>query len=157
MSDDHFTPPVANIVADLEPVYAGFWRRVFATLIDTVIAMLVMIPVMMMLLGNDFLSQDTLAMPDTQTLLLEYILPLAVTVFLWVRFRATPGKMVLGCQVVHAETGENIGVARAIVRYLAYFVSGIVLGLGFIWVLFNKRKRGWHDIIAGTVVIRKAS
>ncbi len=39
------------------------------------------------------------------------------------------------------------------VRYLAYFVSLVPLGLGYLWVALDKRKQGWHDKIAGTVVI----
>ncbi len=77
--------------------------------------------------------------------------------FFWIKFRATPGKMALACKVVNATTGENLGVGRAIVRYLAYFISGIFLGLGFLWIAFDKRKRGWHDMIAGTVVLRRDS
>jgi uncharacterized RDD family membrane protein YckC len=70
-------------------------------------------------------------------------------------FKATPGKMAVGCEIVNAKTGEKLGIGRSIVRYLGYFVSTLPLGLGFLWVVFNKRKRGWHDLIAGTVVIRK--
>jgi uncharacterized RDD family membrane protein YckC len=42
-------------------------------------------------------------------------------------------------------------------RYFAYFLSTIPLGLGLIWVAFDKRKQGWHDKLAGTVVIKKAN
>ncbi len=39
-------------------------------------------------------------------------------------------------------------------RYLGYFASTIPLCLGFLWIAFDKRKQGWHDKLAGTVVIR---
>jgi len=45
-------------------------------------------------------------------------------------------------------------LGQAIGRYLAYFVSALVLGLGFIWIAFDTRKQGWHDKLAGTVVVR---
>lgn len=40
-------------------------------------------------------------------------------------------------------------------RYLGYFVSMLFLGLGCIWVAFDSRKQGWHDKLAGTVVVRR--
>jgi uncharacterized RDD family membrane protein YckC len=46
-------------------------------------------------------------------------------------------------------TGQLIG------RYLAYYVSTLPLCLGFLWVAFDKRKQGWHDRIAGTLVIKR--
>jgi uncharacterized RDD family membrane protein YckC len=41
----------------------------------------------------------------------------------------------------------------AVLRFIGYFVSSLVFDLGFIWVAFEPRKRGWHDMIAGTVII----
>jgi len=40
-------------------------------------------------------------------------------------------------------------------RYFGYYVSGLILALGFIWIAFDKRKQGWHDKLAGTLVIRE--
>ncbi|MGA7985503.1 MAG: RDD family protein [Burkholderiales bacterium] len=39
------------------------------------------------------------------------------------------------------------------IRFLGYFVSIVPLGLGFLWIAFDRKKRGWHDLIAGTVVV----
>jgi uncharacterized RDD family membrane protein YckC len=63
----------------------------------------------------------------------------------------TPGKMLLGLQVVSAD-GTMITFGTAFLRTVGYFISFIYL-LGFIWAAFDKRKQGWHDKIAGTVVI----
>jgi len=56
--------------------------------------------------------------------------------------------------VVDARTGGPLSVSQAILRYLGYFVSTIPLCLGLLWVGFDARKQGWHDKIAGTVVVR---
>jgi uncharacterized RDD family membrane protein YckC len=40
-----------------------------------------------------------------------------------------------------------------IIRYLGYYVSIFALGLGFLWVAWDDKKQGWHDKMAGTVVI----
>lgn len=65
----------------------------------------------------------------------------------------TLGKRIMGLRVV-STTGERIGYGRALLRYLGYYISFIPFGLGFIMIGISKRKRGFHDIIAGTYVIR---
>ena len=59
----------------------------------------------------------------------------------------------MGCQVVDADSGERITVKQAVVRYFGYFVSIFTLGLGFLWVAWDKRKQGFHDKMANTVVV----
>ena len=76
----------------------------------------------------------------------------AATVSLWVLVGFTPGKGLLGLRILRAD-GQRIGLGRAIVRYAGYWVSLIFLGLGFIWILFDRRRRGWHDKLAGTCVV----
>jgi uncharacterized RDD family membrane protein YckC len=62
--------------------------------------------------------------------------------------------MMLSLQVVDADSGAPLTLAQGIGRYFAYFASTIPMGLGFLWVAFDKRKQGWHDKLAHTVVIR---
>lgn len=57
-------------------------------------------------------------------------------------------------RVVDAETGKTLSVGQAVARYLCYIISMLPLCLGFIWVAFDRRKQGWHDKIAQTVVVR---
>jgi uncharacterized RDD family membrane protein YckC len=56
--------------------------------------------------------------------------------------------------VVDAATGNPLTTGQAIGRYFGYFVSAIPFGLGLIWVAFDSKKQGWHDKMAGTVVVR---
>ena len=65
----------------------------------------------------------------------------------------TLGKRLLGVKVVRAD-GVEIGYGRAFLRAVGYWASSSVLGLGFLWALWDRRKQAWHDKIAGTVVIR---
>ncbi|MEY4425789.1 MAG: hypothetical protein RL535_87, partial [Pseudomonadota bacterium] len=60
----------------------------------------------------------------------------------------------LSLRVVDDKTGSSLSVGQSIARYLGYFVSGITFGLGLIWVGIDSKKQGWHDKIAGTVVVR---
>lgn len=78
-----------------------------------------------------------------------YILPF------WFKFRSTPGKMLLGLEIRDASTLELMSHKQVILRFFGYVISGIPLSLGFIWMAFSKRKQGWHDMIAHTVVVKK--
>jgi protease PrsW len=65
----------------------------------------------------------------------------------------TLGKLILGYRVVTADLGK-IGWGRASARYLAQSASIVAFGLGYLWIAFDGQKRSWHDLIAGTVVVR---
>lgn len=133
--------------------YAGFWIRVGATLIDTIILMIVLfIPV------SFFMSAESYANSDPFTdLLFNFIIPMAITVWFWRKYLATPGKMALRLKVVDAVTGDKITTGQAIGRYFAYIPAMLPFCLGLIWVGVDKKKQGWHDKLAGTVVIRNTA
>jgi uncharacterized RDD family membrane protein YckC len=61
-----------------------------------------------------------------------------------------------GIRVVHDSDGTAIGWGTAVLRLLGYWVSGFFFSLGYIWMFFDSRRRGWHDLIAGTVVVKDA-
>jgi uncharacterized RDD family membrane protein YckC len=88
-----------------------------------------------------------------QAILIEDILPALVVLWFWMAYAATPGKLLIDSRIVDAETGKPITFKQGILRYLGYFVSAFGLGLGFLWVIWDERKQGWHDKIAKTVVI----
>ncbi len=140
---------------DEQPNYAGFWRRTAATLIDTVIFMLLTLPLLYIAYGAAYFSPDPAAplVAGGADIFINYILPLIIVVLLWVKLGATPGKMLLNCKVVDARTGQLPGVGQSILRYFAYLISTLPLMLGFLWIAWDKRKQGFHDKIAGTVVL----
>jgi uncharacterized RDD family membrane protein YckC len=75
-------------------------------------------------------------------------------VWFWRSLQATTGKMLIGARVVYAGTGQPLSVGQCVLRNLGYFVSMVVVLLGYIWVAFDERRQGWHDKIAGSVVVR---
>ena len=81
-------------------------------------------------------------------------MPAVAVIAFWLYKQATPGKMLVHARVVDAKTGNTLSTSQSVIRYLGYFVSAIPLCLGLIWVAFDPRKQGWHDKLAGTVVIR---
>lgn len=88
------------------------------------------------------------------SLLVQLLLPAILIVGFWIWKSATPGKMVISAKIVDAKTLGVPGTGQLIVRYIGYFISAFVLCIGFLWVAFDKRKQGWHDKIAGTLVIK---
>jgi uncharacterized RDD family membrane protein YckC len=85
----------------------------------------------------------------------SYVLTAIAVIVFWIYKSATPGKMIFGAKIVDADTGGALTTGQAIGRYFAYYVSLLPLCLGFLWVAFDARKQGFHDKLAGTVVVRK--
>lgn len=168
-------PPVPGLAAagTSAPAYAGFWRRVGAALVDGILLSIVsgvifagpLAPIAAGLAGS---VEDIVE--DPETFLVSYMLQLltvmsalsllylalvyvyfVVATGLWGR---TVGKRLLGLRVVNA-VGQPPGIGRALLREIVgKFLSGLLLGLGYLWVAWDERKQGWHDKIAGTTVVR---
>ena len=135
--------------------YAGFWIRVGATLIDTLLLMLISVPLLTYTYGwNSFFDSARGLVVGVADFLISYIVPAVALVVFWMYRQATPGKMIVSAKIVDAKTGGPLTVRQSIGRYLGYFVSTIPFGLGLIWVAFDPKKQAWHDKLAGTAVIR---
>lgn len=136
--------------------YAGFWIRVGATFIDGLLFSIFTLPITMIVYGDALWESESMILGPAD-FLINYVLPAVVVVLFWLYKSATPGKMVLKLKIVDASTGNVLSVGQAIGRYLAYFLAAIPFLLGMIWVGFDKKKQGWHDKLANTVVIRDKS
>jgi uncharacterized RDD family membrane protein YckC len=136
--------------------YAGFWIRTAAALIDTLCLMFLIGSLLTLIYGKMYWSSDLLVQ-GTWDILLSYVLPAMVIVAFWMYRSATPGKMAMNLTIVDAKTGGRPSTLQFVGRYFGYFVSVLPLMLGIIWVGIDKRKQGWHDKMAGTVVIRKGA
>jgi uncharacterized RDD family membrane protein YckC len=133
--------------------YAGFWIRLGASLIDTLLIVVITFPLLVSIYGwKYFQAQKLFAGPAD--FLISWILPAAAVIWFWSKRQATPGKAALSLRVVDATTGGNLTLGQSVGRYLGYFVSMIPLGLGMIWVGIDSKKQGWHDKLANTVVVR---
>ena len=133
--------------------YVGFWKRLLATAIDLLIVFVVETPLLLAIYGRDYLNLSREGYAGFWDFLIQAVLP-AVAVILFWRYRgATPGKMAIGARIVDAGNGGQPSTARLVVRYFAYLVSALPFFLGFFWIALNRRKQGWHDKIAGTLVV----
>jgi len=137
---------------DLE--YVGFWPRVGASIIDTVLMLCITMPLMFAYMGPAYLTDLSLVKGQVG-FLVEWLLPAVAVVSFWIARQATPGKMAIHARIVDAESGRPPRTTQLIVRYVGYFVSTIPLFMGLIWVGLDRRKQGWHDKLAGTVVVRR--
>jgi uncharacterized RDD family membrane protein YckC len=128
--------------ATLSQPRAGFWRRFVASLIDG----LLMGVVQWILLA---ILSDGLA----------YLLSTLITIGYFTYFHGntgqTPGDAALSIRVVDlsGRTGGPIGYPRAFLRWLVSLVSGAVILLGYLWMLWDREKQTWHDKAAGSVVV----
>jgi len=147
--------------------FAGFWRRLIASLID-VFALAVICSVVFLTFapyhwfGFEGLwgSTDVLGEPVWRAVpyliagnVLSFLVNVAYFVLFWIWRGQTPGKMLLGIKLVRQD-GSKVTIGVALLRYLGYIVSGAVLFIGFIWIAFDSRKQGFHDKMAETYVVR---
>ena len=140
--------------ADID--YVGFWARVGAAILDTIMLLVVSVPLLRLVYAlSDWEQQAHIA--SRVEFAISYVLPVVLVIALWLWLSSTPGKMLIGAVIVDARTGGKPSLLQFVIRYLGYYVSIIPLGLGLIWVGIDPRKQGWHDKMAGTLVIRKNS
>ena len=132
--------------------YVGFWKRVVASFVDTLMLMLITVPLLLFVYGTGYWSSGEMFV-GLFDVFVNLLLPAILVILLWCRFGATPGKMMFGARIVDATTGDAPSTGQLIGRYFGYYVSILPLFLGLIWVAFDARKQGWHDKMAGTVVV----
>lgn len=145
-------------------IYSGFFRRFFAFIIDTI---LVFIPIT--LISGPMLISQALFMGENPTdlqLALTGIMTLSaqlISILIsWLYYallesgkhQATWGKRLLGIKVV-GKNGERITFARATGRFFAKTLCYLTVYIGFIMIGFTNRKRGLHDMVAETYVVKK--
>lgn len=154
MSNPYETPDAdLHAGSGIEPNYVGFWARVVASIVDSVVMMALVFALASVVMGLDeFVNEN--AEFTLSSFLIQIVLPIAFVLLFWIYRNATPGKMLVGAVIVDAKTGKSPSAGQYIIRYIGYYVSTIILMLGFFWVAFDKRKQGWHDKMAGTVVIK---
>jgi uncharacterized RDD family membrane protein YckC len=128
------SPPAAATIAATAAPRAGFWIRMGALFIDIVLVSIIV---------------SVLDMGDT-----VWIVALAAYgAIMWKLKGTTIGGLVCGLKIVRRD-GAELNWDTAIVRALGCFLSMVVGGLGFLWIVFDEDRQAWHDKIAGTLVVR---
>jgi len=143
-----------TIAGEME--YAGFWIRVGAWFIDYIILAIVSAIVYVPLTFMGFSSFDepaAFAIIQLVSGVLNFIIPAVYESWFVGKYAATPGKMACKLKVVMSE-GDPVSFARAIGRHFAKYISGLILGIGYIMAGFDEQKRALHDRICDTRVIK---
>jgi len=140
--------------------YGGFWKRTLAFLVDKFI--LFFICLLFLLVGLSAMHSGFNGLEPGKIMGRFFLIYYGMTHLLGMLYFTyfhgttgqTPGKMILGLQVIQS-SGEMMTPGIAFLRWVGYLFSGLILNLGFLWIIFDKRKQGWHDKIAGTLVIER--
>lgn len=147
--------------------YAGFFSRFIAFGLDLVLVNLVSFLVTFFLgLIISFFGFDTTMsslggwpfLTSWQQLILlagalfTSLFGLVYFLFFWVLVGFTPGKGLMGLRLVRVN-GQPLTLGPALLRLVGYWLSAVVLFLGFFWIIIDKRHQGWHDKLSRTVVI----
>jgi uncharacterized RDD family membrane protein YckC len=131
--------------------YAGFGQRAVALLIDWLIVVVISMPIIVVAFGAEYFSLDPLR--RLWDVLFIAIIGASVVGF-WRYCGATPGKIAVGVKIVDARTGDTPSTGRLVLRFVCYLLSALPLYLGFLWAAIDRRRQGWHDKIAGTIVVQ---
>ena len=154
--------------------YAGFWKRLVAYIIDSIIISvasgILLIPFLAVVGLGIFSMHDSNLSYDTDTavgliiaMIAGYLVLVAgIAIAGWIYFalmessspQGTLGKMALGVKVTDM-AGNRISFGRATGRYFAKMISSLTLGVGYIMAGFTQQKQALHDIIAGCLVVNK--
>jgi uncharacterized RDD family membrane protein YckC len=141
--------------------YGGFWIRVVAAIIDAVLLRVVVAPIGIIFGGLGMAGMMT-GLPHRGLRFLGGGLTAILLIFgSWLyeafmessSYQATLGKMIFGMKVTDLN-GNRISFERATGRHFAKWLSGMILGIGYIMVAFTERRQGLHDLLAGTLVRR---
>jgi uncharacterized RDD family membrane protein YckC len=140
--------------------YGGFWIRVIAFILDAII-LGVVTGALSPIFGQPIFQTETITAGGNQFTInyttggaLSGLLGLLYFVGFWSLRGQTPGQMPFRLRIVRASDGTRPDWIVALLRYVGMIISFAVILLGVIWVAFDGRKQGWHDKIAGTLVLR---
>ena len=150
-----------------DPDYPSPWLRLGAVVADAILFSIPFFVLVAMFDPEQFVSER-----DTAEMLAEWplgvlglgsgfeffftwvVYPLMI-LFFWVNWQATPGKMMARIKIVDARTGEPPSLGQYIVRFIGYLPSKLAWMLPFLLVPIHEKHQGIHDLLAGTVVVRK--
>lgn len=161
----------SNPLPSLRGFYAGFVTRSIAFAIDLILIAVTQITILFLVrLLLDFFGLDQLAraiFEPTETTNVSVFITITrwviafigsgflfalYSISMWLLVDKTLGQALLGLRVLRTD-GRPLTLGPAVRRVLGYYISFLALFLGFLWVLVDDRRQGWHDKIADTIVV----
>ncbi len=141
--------------------YAGFATRLVAWIVDRVAIAAIVAAVtvgidlvlgslgIMEMLGRE---EQTAVIMAVLTVLLAFLIPITYEIGFWLLAGQTPGKRIMGLRIIRTD-GRRLTVGNCVRRLIGYWFSAFLFFLGYLWVLVDDRRQGFHDKIAGTLVV----
>ena len=141
--------------------FANPGPRLVAYIVDAVIQVVVAIVVfgVVGILGAGAAASESGALQGTAIIValigvLAYLLfTIVYFPYFWARGGQTPGMKLFHIKVVRDVDGGPVSFGSAVLRLIGYWINNLLFYIGFLWILVDKRRRGWHDLIAGTCVV----
>jgi uncharacterized RDD family membrane protein YckC len=138
--------------------FAPHGPRLVAYIVDVIIigiVITVLTVVFTAILVGAATSDNAGAAIGSAFLLVFFVLLISLAYFpwFWARGGQTPGLRMFHLRVVRDADGGPVSGGQAVMRLIGYWIDSIVFYIGFAWILVDKRRRGWHDLLAGTCVI----
>ncbi len=155
--------PITWVPAEAQVQYAGFWMRLVALILDRLLIGVVLMPFYVAIIMSVVAAGDAVRMPDEGQMIVTAIgAGVLGLIAQWLYFavmessrkQATFGKQLLGIKVTDLQ-GERITFARASGRFFGKILSSLTLLIGYIMAAFTERHQALHDMLAGTVVVKK--
>lgn len=133
---------------------AAPFLRILAKVIDFLIGLAVFLVLLLPVFSKSSLEEilDSLLLAITGFIYLSVIIPVFYA-YLTANYGGSPGKILLGLKITD-EKGKLLSLKRALFRtYIGYSVSTVFFGMGYYWIFVDEKRRGWHDLAAGSVVL----
>jgi uncharacterized RDD family membrane protein YckC len=150
-----YAPLSTEETENLRGQHAGFASRFIAFMFDCILS----IGVFMLVLSAASFAASVLtgssihwSRANTWVVVAFFAWEFFYYAYFWTASGKTPGMELLGVQVV-GQDGSSVGSKRGLVRTLAFPLSFLLLGLGFLGILLGRDRRALHDVIAGTAVV----
>jgi uncharacterized RDD family membrane protein YckC len=155
---DQPAPPAFAAASPPREALAGFWRRLASAFLDWLLVGIVAAAI------GELFGVEAPSPPSADGDGVNFQLAgtgpfILVELAYFTYFHATSagqsiGNKILGIRVLDADTGRSLPSVRAFVRALMSNLSALPCFLGFFWMLWEPRKRTWHDIVADSLVVR---
>ena len=145
---------------DARVTYEGFGRRLLAGFVDLALLLVAAVTLVLLGLASDENPPPASALVAELSALRNHVPWLLATIFLaqtlfWTFLAATPGMLLIGCQVLRADKGGRLSLWQSLARGAGLWLGLACLGVGVLWSIWDPHHQGLHDKLVGSVVTKE--
>lgn len=140
--------------------YEGFGRRLVAGLLDVALAVIIFATFVLLRFASEENASHASTLVEGLSGLRASVPWLGAMIFttqvlFWTFLGATPGMLLLGSQILRADSGRPLSLPRSCLRCIGLWIGLACLGVGVAWSIWDRRRQGLHDKLAGSVVVKE--